>query len=308
MGTTGLLFSGQGAQQVGMGKSLCEAFPAVSALYAQANDILGWDLRQISFHGDEHHLTETRVCQPALFVHGMAVTTVLREKGLLDHCQVALGLSLGEVTALTAAGVFDFATGLRVVAERGRLMQVACETTEGGMASVIGASRDEVQALCQDFDIDMANLNCPGQIVISGEKSKVAAAVAAGRERGLKRVIPLKVAGAYHSRLMEPARADFALYLREVPCNAPQMTVLSNTTGRPVQTPDEIRKALIAQVVSPVLWEDCLRHAGSLGIDRFFECGLGSILSGLARRTDPTMQVVGIAEAEDLEKVALSDN
>jgi [acyl-carrier-protein] S-malonyltransferase len=308
MGTTGLLFSGQGAQQVGMGKSLCEAFPSVSALYAQANDILGWDLRQISFAGDEHHLTETRVCQPALFVHGIAVATVLREKGRLDNCQVALGLSLGEVTALTAAGVFDFATGLRVVAERGRLMQVACETTEGGMASVIGASRDEVEALCQDFDIDMANLNCPGQIVISGEKSKVAAAVAAGRERGLKRVIPLKVAGAYHSRLMEPARADFALYLRDIPCQAPQMTVLSNTTGRPVRTPDEIRKALIAQVVSPVLWEDCLRQAGSLGIDRFFECGPGSILSGLARRTDPTMQVVGIAEAEDLEKVALSDN
>lgn len=293
---------------MGMGRSLCEAFPTAAALYADANDILGWDLQQISFHGDERKLTETRVCQPALFVHGMAAATVLRERGLLDDCRVALGLSLGEVTALTAAGVFDFATGLRVVAERGRLMQAACETTEGGMASVIGASREEVQALCRDFDIDMANLNCPGQIVISGEKAKVAAAVAAGRERGLKRVIPLNVAGAYHSRLMEPARADFANYLQDVSFHAPRITVFSNTTGQPVQTAEEIRAALIAQVVSPVLWEDCLRQAGSLGVERFYECGPGIILSGLARRTDPSIQVVGIAEAEDFEKVALSNN
>lgn len=308
MATTGLLFSGQGAQQVGMGKSLCEAFPAAAALYDHANDVLGWDLKLISFEGDERELTETRVCQPALFVHGMAVATVLRDKGLLDDCRLAMGLSLGEVTALTSAGVFDFGTGLRVVAERGRLMQEACETTSGGMASVIGAGREEVQTLCRDFDIDMANLNCPGQIVISGEKAKVEAAVEAARERGMKRVIPLKVAGAYHSRLMEPAREAFGRYLAQIPFHPPQMTVLSNTTAQPVRTADEIRAALVAQVVSPVLWEDCLRHAATMGVERFFECGPGTVLSGLARRTDPTMKVVGVAESGDLEKVALSGN
>lgn len=306
MPTTGLLFSGQGAQKAGMGKSLCEKYPAAAALYDQANKILDWDLKLVSFAGDEWELTETRVCQPALFVHGMAVATVLREKGLLDYAKVALGLSLGEVTALTAAGVFDFGTGLRVVAERGRLMQAACEATTGGMASVIGVEREEVAALCREFDIDLANLNCPGQIVISGEKSKVEAAVEAGRGRGFKRIIPLNVAGAYHSRLMEPAREAFAKYLEQIPFHRPHLTVFSNTTGEPVSEADDIREALVKQVVSPVLWEDCQRNAFARGIDLFYECGRGNVLAGLARRIDPAIKVTGIAEAEDIEKVALS--
>lgn len=231
MGSTGLLFSGQGAQQVGMGKSLCEKFPSAAAVYDHANDVLGWDLKLISFEGDEWELTETKVCQPTLFVHGIAIVTVLREKGYLDEAKVTLGLSLGEVTALTAAGVFDFGTGLRVVAERGRLMQAACESTSGAMASIIGVGREDVEALCREYDIDMANLNCPGQIVISGEKTKVAAAVEGAKERGFKRVIPLKVAGAYHSRLMEPAREAFASYLKQVSFHPPRLTVFSNTTG-----------------------------------------------------------------------------
>ncbi len=308
MGSTGLLFSGQGAQQVGMGKTLCEEYPAAANIYDHANDVLGWDIKLISFGGDDWELTETKVCQPALFVHGMAVASVLREKGLLDNAKVALGLSLGEITALTAAGVFDFGTGLRVVAERGCLMQHACEVTTGGMASVIGVGREDVQKLCDDFDIDMANLNCPGQIVISGEKAKVEAAIAGGRQRGFKRVIPLKVAGAYHSRLMEPAREAFAEYLQQVAFHPPHVTVLSNTTGQAVRNADEIREALVRQVVSPVLWEDCLRNAAGMGVDRFFECGPGAVLSGLARRTDPAITVTPVAEAEDIEKVAVSGN
>lgn len=306
MPTLGLLFSGQGAQKVGMGKSLCQHFPAAAALYDQANQILGWDLKAVCFEGPERELTETRVCQPALFLHGMAIVTILREKGLLENVKAALGLSLGEVTALTAAGVFDFATGLRVVAERGRLMQAACEATTGGMASVIGVGRDDVASLCRDFDIDMANLNCPGQIVISGEKSKVEAAIEGGKERGFKRIIPLNVAGAYHSRLMEPARDAFSEYLRQVPFHPPQQLVFSNTTGQPVKEGGGIAQALIRQVVSPVLWEDCLRNAAAVGIDAFIECGPGGVLAGLARRTDPAIKVVSIAEAEDIEKIALS--
>lgn len=306
MGTVGLLFSGQGAQKVGMGKSLYEAFPSVAALYNQANEILGWDLKTISFEGPERELTETRVCQPALFLHGIALVTVLREKGLLDEAQVALGLSLGEITALTAAGACDFATGLRVVAERGRLMQEACEATTGGMASVIGVGRDDVAALCREFDIDLANLNCPGQIVISGEKSRVEAAVEAGKSRGFKRVIPLNVAGAYHSRLMEPAREAFAEFLLQIPFHEPKLTVFSNTTGAPVRQAAEIREALVKQVVSSVLWEDCMRAAAKTGVSTFLECGPGNVLAGLARRIDPVLKVTSIAEAEDIEKIALS--
>lgn len=308
MPTTGLLFSGQGAQKVGMGKSLCEEFPTAAALYDQANEILGWDLKRVCFEGPEGELTETRVCQPALFVHGIAIATILKEKGLLDETKVALGLSLGEVTALTAAGVFDFGTGLRVVAERGRLMQAACESTQGGMASVIGVARDDVAALCRDFDVEMANLNCPGQIVISGEKAKVEAAVAAGRERGFKRIIPLNVAGAYHSRLMEPARESFASYLEQIPFHPPRLTVFSNTTGKPVREASEIREALVRQVVSSVLWEDCQRNAAAEGVDLFIECGPGGVLAGLARRIDPAIKTVSVAEAEDIEKVALSSD
>ncbi len=306
--SVGLLFSGQGAQKVGMGKSLCENFPAVAVLYDQAAEILGWDLKRISFEGPDEELTQTRVCQPALFVHGVAVATVLEERGVLARAKAALGLSLGEVTALTAAGAFSFETGLRVVAERGRLMQAACEASDGGMASVIGAGRDEVAELCRDHDIEMANLNCPGQIVISGDKARVAEAVAAAKARGFKRVIPLNVAGAYHSRLMEPAREAFAEFLRDIPIDPPRLTVYTNTTGKEVSDPAAIREALVRQVVSSVLWEDCQRSAAATGIDLFIECGPGAVLSGLARRIDPAIQTVSVAEAEDFEKIALSSN
>ncbi|MEY2879942.1 MAG: [acyl-carrier-protein] S-malonyltransferase, partial [Verrucomicrobiota bacterium] len=192
-----------------MGRSLCDGSPAARALYDEANRVLGWDLAKVSFDGPEAELTQTKVCQPALFVHGLAALAALREQGKIPagEPQFALGLSLGEVTAYCAAGVFDFATGLRIVAERGRLMQQACEQTTGGMAAIIGEERAKVAELCQEFDIEAANFNAPGQIIVSGEKAKIEAAVIGFKERGIKKVIPLNVAGAYHSRLMEPARA-----------------------------------------------------------------------------------------------------
>jgi len=283
-----------------MGRTLHDGFPSARTLYARAGEILGWDLAKICFAGPEELLTETKVCQPALFVHGFAIQTILREQGRLGEFQLALGLSLGEVTALAAAGVFDFDTGLRVVAERGRLMQEACEQTRGGMASVIGEDRAKVAELCAEFGIELANLNCPGQIVVSGEKSQVDAAVAASRERGFRRVIPLNVAGAYHSRLMEPARARFADFLSGIEFRKPAVTVLTNTTGRAVEDPAAIREALVKQVVSPVLWEDCMREAARLGATRFIECGPGGVLAGLARRTERDWSVKSYSEAADL--------
>ncbi len=294
-----LLFAGQGAQKVGMGKSLCEHSAAARHLYEEANRVLGWDLSRVSFEGPEDQLTQTKICQPALFVHGLAMLAVLREQGTDAEAGFALGLSLGEITALTAAGVLDFATGLRVVAERGRLMQQACDQTTGGMAAIMGEERAKVYELCREFDIEAANFNAPGQIIVSGEKSKVVAAVAAAKERGIKKILPLNVAGAYHSRLMEPARAAFASFLDGVPFAAPQFPVFTNTTGQQVAAPAAIKAALVAQVVSSVLWEDCMRNAVAAGATVFWELGPGGVLAGLARRTDKTWTVRSFAEFSD---------
>lgn len=283
-----------------MGKSLYDGSPAARALYDEASQVLGWDLARISFSGPETELTQTKVCQPALYVHGLAMLAALAEKVGQPEVKFAMGLSLGEVTALTAASVFDFPTGLKVVAERGRLMQQACESTVGGMAAIIGEDRVKVSELCQEFAIEAANFNAPGQIIVSGDKTKVDALVTAAKERGLKRVMALNVAGAYHSRLMEPARAAFATYLAGVTFQRPKFTVFSNTTGQIVSEPSEIRAALVKQVVSSVLWEDCMRHCAAAGATEFWECGPGAVLAGLARRTDKTWNVKSFAELADL--------
>jgi [acyl-carrier-protein] S-malonyltransferase len=285
-----------------MGRSLVENSDTARALYEQADRILGWDLSRISFEGPESELTETRVCQPALYVMGYAVFQLLRERGQLEDLSLAAGLSLGELTALAAAEAFSFEDGLRVVAERGRLMQEACEATHGAMASLIGGEVEAVKALCEAHDVDMANINCPGQIVISGESEKVAQAVEAAKSAGgFRMVVPLKVAGAYHSRLMEPARERFEAFLEGMPIAEPRLTVLSNTTGKAVSSPDEIRTALTRQVVSSVLWEDCLREAASRGVTELYECGPGAVLAGMARRTDRSLKVACVAEFADLD-------
>jgi [acyl-carrier-protein] S-malonyltransferase len=296
------LFAGQGAQKVGMGKSLYENSTAARSLYDEANLVLGWDLEKISFEGPDVDLTQTKVCQPALFVHGLAVLAALREQGKLPagEPKFALGLSLGELTAYSAAGVFDFATGLKIVQERGRLMQVACEQTTGAMAAVIGEERAKVQDLCREFDIEAANFNAPGQIIVSGDKAKVGAAVAAAKERGMKKVMPLNVAGAYHSRLMEPARAAFAAFLEPIVFNAPKFTVFTNTTGQAISEPAAIKAALVKQVVSSVLWEDCMRNVVAAGASTLWELGPGGVLAGLVRRTDKTWTVKSFAEFADV--------
>jgi [acyl-carrier-protein] S-malonyltransferase len=297
------LFAGQGAQKVGMGKSVYEGSPAARALFTEANAVLGWDLAKVSFEGPDTELTQTKVCQPALFVHGLALLAALREVGKLPagEPRYALGLSLGELTAYCAAGVFDFATGLKIVAERGRLMQVACEQTNGTMAAIIGEDRVKVQELCRDFDIEAANFNAPGQIIVSGEKTKVGAAVAAAKERGMKKVMLLNVAGAYHSRLMEPARAAFAAFLDPIPFFAPKFSVFTNTTGQAISDPAAIKAALVKQVVSSVLWEDCMRSVVSAGATEFWEFGPGGVLAGLARRTEKAWSVKSFAEFADLQ-------
>ena len=285
-----------------MGASLCDGSAAARALYDQANQLLGWNLRSVSSTGPDTELTQTKVCQPALFTHGLATLAALREAGKVPAGEpaMALGLSLGELTACCAAGVFDFATGLRIVAERGRLMQEACEATSGSMAAVIGEERGRVAELCRDFEVEAANFNAPGQIIISGEKTRIAAAVAGAKERGMKKVMPLNVAGAYHSRLMEPARAAFAAFLAPIPFAAPRFTVFTNTTGAAISEPAAIKAALTSQVVSSVLWEDCMRAASAAGATEFWELGPGGVLAGLARRTEKMWAVRSFAEFTDV--------
>ena len=297
---TGLLFSGQGAQSVGMGRSLYENSAIAKALYDEANEILGWDLKTLCFEGPAEALTETKVCQPALYVQGFALFSILKAAGKLDDVTAACGLSLGELTALAAAGVYDFATGLKLVAERGRLMQVACDATKGGMAAVIGGTSEEVQTFCDEFDIEIANLNCPGQIVISGDNSKVLEAVAASKGR-FKLCKPLNVAGAYHSRLMVSARDTFAEFIQDFDFKTPEIAVYTNVTGGRVTEPQDIKDALVSQVVSSVRFEDCLRNmATENNLSDFYECGPGKVLAGFGKRIDKTLNITPVSEFSDL--------
>lgn len=298
---TGLLFSGQGAQSVGMAKSLYESSEAVRELFNRADDALSMKLSKYCFEGPSSDLTKTSICQPALFLHGFAVVQIMREREILGEPATALGLSLGELTAHAFAGTFSFEEGLKIVAERGRLMQEACDASQGAMASFIGGTPESVAEYCKEFDVDMSNINCPGQVVISGEAAKVAAAVEAAKNRkAFKLVVMLKVAGAYHSRLMEPARKKFEEFLEGIEFKSPRIPVFTNVTGDAVFDPIEIKKNLVKQVVKTVRWEDCVRNAAKLGIEKFYECGPGGVLAGMVRRIDKTLEIKSIAEISDL--------
>lgn len=296
----GLLFSGQGAQKVGMAKSLYENSETAKSLFDRANEVLGFDLKAACFDGPEALLTETRVCQPALYVHGYAAYKILEERGHLRDLKGALGLSLGELTALAVAEVFDFETGLKIVAERGALMQKACEASDGGMASFIGGSPELVEEICKEHDLDVANFNSPGQIVVSGDKARVSASLSGVKEKGFKMAVPLKVAGAYHSRLMEPARVKFEAFLKDIPFASPKLSVFSNAEGKSLDNPEEIKQALVKQVVASVRWVECMEAARDLGIQKFYECGPGNILAGLGRRIDANLEIKPVGEFTDL--------
>ncbi|MEC8209462.1 MAG: ACP S-malonyltransferase [Verrucomicrobiota bacterium] len=296
----GILFSGQGAQAVGMGRSLYENSEIARSLYEEANDVIGWDLKSFCFDGPEGTLTETKVCQPALYVQGYALFSILKERGKLNEFKATCGLSLGELTALAAAGVYDFATGLRLVAERGRLMQLACDETMGGMAAVIGGTPEEVRTFCDEFDVEIANINCPGQIVISGDNAKVIKAVAASKGR-FKLCKPLNVAGAYHSCLMKSASDAFADFIKDVHFKAPEIVCYTNVTGGQISDPEAIKEALVSQIVTSVRFEDNLRNmAADNGINEFYECGPGKVLAGFAKRIDRSLVVTPMSEFEEV--------
>ena len=297
-----LLFAGQGAQTVGMGRDLAEQFPTAGDLFQKADDVLGRKLSQIAWSGPIDDLTKTSNCQPALFVHGLACLSVLRELAGNFPIGGAAGLSLGEMTAHAAAGTFDFENGLKLVQRRGELMDESCEKTSGGMAALIGAEENVVRQLAADEDVDVANINAPGQIVISGELAKVEAAVGVAKEYGIRRATMLNVAGAYHSRLMESAYEKLGAVLQHVPMQPPSFPVISNVTGEEVKTPIEIRRALQDQVTGTVRWLDCMERLAALGCDFFIELGPGGVLAGLFRRTRKDIEVISVSDVESVRK------
>ncbi len=301
-----LIFPGQGAQAVGMGRDLASTQPAAAALFRQADEILGWPLSKICWEGPEEELTKTSVCQPALYVHGLAALAAVREKfGDFPVAGVA-GLSLGEFTAHAAAGTFDFATGLRLVAQRGQFMQEACESTHGGMAAMIGVDENVIRDLAAATDVDVANINSPGQIVISGEAGKVALAVGMAKDYGIRKAIELKVAGAFHSRLMQPAYESLGEVLVETTLHEPHYPVVCNVDATAVRSADAIRRTLADQVTDSVRWADCMTYLlDDLGCDTFLELGPGTTLAGMLARIRKGTTVHSIGTAEDVAQLSL---
>jgi [acyl-carrier-protein] S-malonyltransferase len=306
MHKTALLFAGQGAQKVGMGKALAEQFPAARVWFERANQALGYDLVRLCFEGPEAELTKTENAQPGIFLVSWVAFELLRERVPTLSFAATAGLSLGEFTALAAAGVMTFEDGLRLVRERGRFMQEACEAAPGGMAAVIGLDEATTRAVCEEVGVELANLNCPGQLVISGETDKIARACERAKARGAKKALPLAVAGAYHSRLMASAKPKLEAALSHIPLREPTVPVISNVTARPHGAAAEIRTLLVEQVTSSVRWEDSMRYLLAQGCTRFIELGPGTALSGFIKRIDPAAQRLNVEDPASLEATVKS--
>lgn len=303
MHKTALLFAGQGAQAVGMGKDLAEKFPSARTWFDRANAALGYDLASICFNGPEAELTKTENAQPGIFLVSWVAFELLKEQlaasGAGLKFEATAGLSLGEFTALTAAGAMSFEDGLRVVRERGKFMQEACDATRGGMAAIIGLDEALTREVCAEAGVTLANLNCPGQIVISGGSERIGKAVELAKAKGAKRAIPLPVAGAYHSPLMSSAQPKLQGELGKIKISAPGVTVISNVTAQPHGA--DISARLVEQVCSSVLWENSMRYLQAQGFTRFIELGPGTALSGFMKRIDKSAQMLNVADAASLE-------
>ena len=303
MKKTALLFSGQGAQSVGMGKDLAAEFPAAAALFEKADSILGYPLSRIAFEGPTEELTKTSVCQPALYVHGLACLAVLKEKLPALEFHATAGLSLGEFTAHAAAGTFDFETGLRLVDKRARAMQEACEASTGGMAAIIGGEEDRVRELAAAADVDVANINAPGQIVLSGEASKIIMAVSLAKEYSARKAVELTVAGAFHSSLMEPAYQSLSVALAETQMLAPRVPVVCNVDAIEVHDPQTIRRTLADQVTGSVCWSQSVEYLiDKLHIEQFIELGPGGVIAGLVGRIRKGTLITSVSNVASLDE------
>jgi [acyl-carrier-protein] S-malonyltransferase len=302
MNKTALLFAGQGAQVVGMGKDLAAAFPPARVWFDRANAALGYDLASICFNGPESELTRTENTQPGIFLVSWVAFQLLMERVPTLKFEGTAGLSLGEFAALAAAGALGFEDGLRLVWQRGRCMQEACEATLGSMAAIVGLDEATTSEMCRETGVELANLNCPGQIVISGDREKIDRACELARAKGAKKALPLSVAGAYHSSLMAGAQPKLQAALAGVPFRNPPVTVISNVTARPHGSVAEIQSLLVRQVTASVRWEESMRYLLAQGFTRFIELGPGKALSGFMKRIEKNARMFNIADVPSLEE------
>jgi [acyl-carrier-protein] S-malonyltransferase len=279
------MFPGQGSQDVGMGKEFYEHYPEVKELFQQANDLLNKDIISLMFEGPAENLTETENAQPALLLTSIAIHSLLTKAGV--NPAMTVGHSLGEYSALVAAGALSIESALPLVATRGKLMEEAFPKGQGTMAAVLGLSQEEIEQNLKGITeeiVDIANLNCPGQVVISGSQAGIEEASALLKEHGAKRVLPLNVSGPFHSRLMKSANEEFANYLNKVEFRDADIPVYANVSAQPVVARNEIKELLIKQLYSPVRFDESIRHMLERDVDAFVEVGNGKVLSGLLRK------------------------
>jgi [acyl-carrier-protein] S-malonyltransferase len=296
------LFPGQGSQEVGMGRDLAEAYPAVRRLYNEADAILGFSLSSLCFEGPKEELDDTINTQPALFVTSLAVLAALQAEGKASAPALVAGHSLGELTALAAAGAMDFADGLRLVRERGRLMKLAGEQNPGSMAAVLKMDDADVERACKEAteqtgkDVTVANYNSPGQVVISGDGEALARAVELLKERGGRRIIPLAVSIAAHSPLMATVVAEYRAAVEATPFRLPEIPVVANISARPLLSADEIRDELAGQLTWPVRWTASVQWMIEQGVTCFVEIGPKDVLSKLVGRIDENVEAVSVGD------------
>lgn len=298
-----LLFSGQGAQKVGMGKDFCEASALARSMVEKADQALGFELSKVMFEGPDEELTRTSRCQPALYLHGLIALALLRER--LPNLQpvAAAGLSLGEFTAHAAAGTYSFEDGLRIVGKRGTFMEEACNATKGAMAALIGGTDEQVRSLAEAADVDVANYNAPGQIVLSGTDEGIDAAVAKAKEFGIRRAIKLNVAGAYHSRLMASAQTKLGSELAALELATPSIPVICNFAASAVSEAADIRSMLERQVTGSVRWTESIQTLVAMGHTHFIELGPGKVIAGLVGKIHSAATVHSIEDLQSLETV-----
>ncbi|MBN1456244.1 MAG: ACP S-malonyltransferase [Sedimentisphaerales bacterium] len=307
---TAFLFPGQGAQSVGMGKDIAQTYPSCAHLFEKANQIVGYDLRQICFEGPEEKLNSTTISQPAIFVLSAAILDILRSEPATSEIapDVTAGLSLGEYTALYAAGAISFEDALVLVQKRGNLMQAAADASNGSMVSILGLDEDKVSRLCKeaagDSLLTAVNFNCPGQIVISGDVDACNRAAELAEKYGAIKAVILKVAGAFHTSMMQPA-AD-ALKEALDACDISKelsVKVIANIDTQYYTSDDHIRTGLVKQLVQPLLWQRCMEKLLEEGVENFYEIGPGRVLTGLMKRINRKTKVINVSDLGSIQKL-----
>ena len=298
------LFAGQGAQYVGMGKDLYDSFPESKAVFDKADQVLGFSLSRLCFQGPAEALTQTKNCQPAVLTMSIAALAAfkLAFSSPLSAISYMAGLSLGEYSALVAAEAISFEDAVYLVRQRGEFMEEAAQNKPGRMISIIGLDLDKVKEVCSKANTEIANINCPGQIVISGGIKEIEEAVKVAQDYGAKRTLALEVSGAFHSSFMKEASDKLAVELEKININPPKMPIVSNVTAKPVTKAEEIKDNLIKQVACSVLWDDSIKFILSKNVATFFEFGPGKVLKGLMRRIDEKAGVINIEKKEDVLK------